>query len=63
MTRRPLPESARLERALQSLRIIHTWASVDAKRLVVTESREHAMRQIANKAAEGLGREDLRTDK
>jgi len=48
-----------LERALQALRIIHTWASVDVKSLTVTEPREKAMRAIANMAAKGLGREDL----
>ncbi|MDZ4253413.1 MAG: hypothetical protein U1A72_12670 [Sulfuritalea sp.] len=52
-------EKKQLEAALQALRIIHTWASVDADSLTVIEPREKVMRAIANMAARGLGRADL----
>ena len=58
-------EKKQLEAALQALRIIHTWASMDADLdsrpdlIVRKEPREQAMREIANMAAKGLGRKDL----
>ena len=52
-----------LERALLSLRVIHTWANVDDTVYRHQQDRRAAMRDIANKAAEGLGREDLITRK
>ena len=47
-----------LERALLSLRVIHTWTAYDAEYSPPTDRRS-SMRDIANKAAEGLGRPDL----
>ena len=51
-------EADQLKRALLALRVIHTWASTDA-RYPIHGERKSAMRDIANKAAEGLNRPDL----
>ena len=52
-------ESAQLKRALMSLRVIGTWARCDSETYRMQQSRKQAMRDIANEAARGLGRDDL----